>query len=177
MMGAAAIGLMANAYARMTGSAKLAAAWERVKVWVRGRRATFGTFWLRRRHDLEDGGEKSIGGAASPPRGDDSRKTNPYGLAAVMMLPAIFVQVPSGLAITGSLVSGVASADSIVRNATVAANTTLAATDSQGLGSVAFNVSYSVIQIAIGITIGLSMSVLLVWPAGKEGRRSGLLTL
>ncbi|OCK79381.1 DUF1212-domain-containing protein [Lepidopterella palustris CBS 459.81] len=76
-----------------------------------------------------------------------------YGLAAAAMLPAIFVQVPSGLAVSGSLVSGITSADQITRNATgvtTVANGTAAAAGS--INSVAFTVGLSVVQVAIGIT-------------------------
>ncbi|KIW99141.1 uncharacterized protein Z519_00804 [Cladophialophora bantiana CBS 173.52] len=41
-----------------------------------------------------------------------------HGLAAAAMLPAIFVQVPSGLAASGSLVAGITSADQITGNVT-----------------------------------------------------------
>jgi len=41
-----------------------------------------------------------------------------HGLAAAAMLPAIFVQVPSGLAASGSLVAGLTSAEQITGNAT-----------------------------------------------------------
>nr|POE49236.1 uncharacterized upf0442 protein [Quercus suber] len=96
-----------------------------------------------------------------------------YGLAAAAMLPAIFVQVPSGLAVNGSLVAGIASADQISGNATngtsVANITTFS---SEGLNSVAFTVGYSVIQVAIGITVGLFLSAIVVYPLGKK--RSGL---
>ncbi|KAK3393298.1 hypothetical protein B0H63DRAFT_15265 [Podospora didyma] len=101
-----------------------------------------------------------------------------YGLAAAAMLPAIFVQVPSGLAVGGSLLSGVTSADQIVRNETLLTNgtsisgssaTTSTSTD---LNSTAFNVLFSVIQVAISISVGLSLSALIVYPFGK--RRSGL---
>nr|POF08173.1 uncharacterized upf0442 protein [Quercus suber] len=96
-----------------------------------------------------------------------------YGLAAAAMLPAIFVQVPSGLAVNGSLVAGIASADQISGNATngtsVANITTFSST---GLNSVAFTVGYSVIQVAIGITVGLFLSAIVVYPLGKK--RSGL---
>ncbi|KAK3362440.1 hypothetical protein B0T25DRAFT_442958 [Lasiosphaeria hispida] len=101
-----------------------------------------------------------------------------YGLAAAAMLPAIFVQVPSGLAVGGSLLSGVTSADQITRNETMLANgtmvsTPLAATSTSGdLNSTAFNVLFSVIQVAISISVGLSLSALIVYPFGK--RRSGL---
>ncbi len=102
-----------------------------------------------------------------------------YGLAAAAMLPAIFVQVPSGLAAGGSLLSGISSADMITRNVTVVTNGTAisgaspsAATGSSDLNSTAFNVLFSVIQVAISISVGLSLSALLVYPFGK--RRSGL---
>ncbi|KAK0656955.1 hypothetical protein B0T16DRAFT_319932 [Cercophora newfieldiana] len=102
-----------------------------------------------------------------------------YGLAAAAMLPAIFVQVPSGLAVSGSLLSGVTSADQITRNETMLANGTVvngitSTTTSQDtdLNSTAFNVLFSVIQVAISISVGLSLSALIVYPFGK--RRSGL---
>ncbi|KAF1912182.1 hypothetical protein BDU57DRAFT_81866 [Ampelomyces quisqualis] len=97
-----------------------------------------------------------------------------YGLAAAAMLPAIFVQVPSGLSVQGSLVSGITSADQIVRNSTANA-TTISAADVGGsttINSIALNVGFSVIQIAIGITVGLFLAALIVYPLGK--RRSGL---
>lgn len=97
-----------------------------------------------------------------------------YSLAAAAMLPAIFVQVPSGIAVSGSLVAGIASADQISGNATngttVANSTTISS--GEGLNSVAFTVSYSVIQVAIGITVGLFLSAIVVYPFGKK--RSGL---
>ncbi|KAL5113401.1 hypothetical protein ACEQ8H_008724 [Pleosporales sp. CAS-2024a] len=97
-----------------------------------------------------------------------------YGLAAATMLPAIFVQVPSGLSVQGSLVAGLVSADQIVRNTTANA-TTISAADvggSSSINSIALNVGFSVIQIAIGITVGLFLAALIVYPLGK--RRSGL---
>ncbi|EFQ89279.1 hypothetical protein CFE70_009516 [Pyrenophora teres f. teres 0-1] len=97
-----------------------------------------------------------------------------YGLAAAAMLPAIFVQVPSGLSVQGSLVSGLTSADQIVRNSTGNATTLSSAQvgTSTTLNSIALDVGFSVIQIAIGITVGLFLAALIVYPLGK--RRSGL---
>jgi hypothetical protein len=40
------------------------------------------------------------------------------------------------------------------------------------MNSVVLNVGYSMIQVAIGITVGLFLSALIVYPLGK--RRSGL---
>ncbi len=105
-----------------------------------------------------------------------------YGLAAAAMLPGIFVQVPSGLAVGGSLLSGVTNADQITRNETLLSNgtvingtfssTTTTSSTAADLNSTAFNVLFSVIQVAIGISVGLSLSALIVYPFGK--RRSGL---
>lgn len=105
-----------------------------------------------------------------------------HGFAAATLIPAIFVQVPSGLAASGSLVSGVTSANQITHNkvnGTLANGTTTVSNGTQagGVGGVdinstVFNVGYSMIQVAIGITVGLFLSALVVYPFGK--RRSGL---
>ncbi|KAI9892138.1 MAG: hypothetical protein M1814_001844 [Vezdaea aestivalis] len=99
-----------------------------------------------------------------------------HGVAAATLLPAIFVQVPSGLAATGSLVSGVQSADRILGNSTKNmgnGNTTVTGTDpSAQLDTVVYNVGVSMVQVAIGITVGLFISAFIVYPCGK--RRSGL---
>ena len=90
-----------------------------------------------------------------------------YRLAAVVMLPAIFVQMPSGLSATGSLLSGLGAANEIIYNS---ANTT---TGSAGdVNSVAIDFTLGVIRVAIGITVGLGLSELLVYPLGKK--KSGL---
>ncbi|KAK3989951.1 hypothetical protein QBC44DRAFT_76884 [Cladorrhinum sp. PSN332] len=100
-----------------------------------------------------------------------------YGLAAAAMLPAIFVQVPGGLAASGSLLSGINTANQVVRNETLLSNGTIingttTTVESVDVNSTAFNVLFSVIQVAINISVGLSLSALLVYPFGK--RRSGL---
>lgn len=98
-----------------------------------------------------------------------------HGVAAAALLPAIFVQVPSGLAASGSLVSGVTSADQITNRTGVDGVTTVSnGTQAAGatVNSMVFNVGYSMIQVAIGITVGLFLSALVVYPLGK--RRSGL---
>ncbi|KAL9005357.1 MAG: hypothetical protein Q9188_001873 [Gyalolechia gomerana] len=98
-----------------------------------------------------------------------------HGVAAAALLPAIFVQVPSGLAASGSLVSGVTSADQITNRTDVNGITTVS-NGTQGaqatVNSMVFNVGYSMVQVAIGITVGLFLSALVVYPLGK--RRSGL---
>ncbi|TAQ83340.1 hypothetical protein B7494_g8336 [Chlorociboria aeruginascens] len=102
-----------------------------------------------------------------------------HGVAAAALLPAIFVQVPSGLAAGGSLLAGISSADEITNSTTYANGTAKvngtssdSVTSNSDLNTIVFNVGYSMIQIAIAITVGLFLSVLVVYPFGK--RRSGL---
>ena len=90
-----------------------------------------------------------------------------HGLAFAAMLPAIFVQVPSGLAAQGSLISGIQNADAII-NKSIAAPTP---TSSQ-FNSIVVDVGFSMVQVAIGITVGLFAAALVVYPFGKK--RSGL---
>ncbi|KAK4200083.1 hypothetical protein QBC40DRAFT_76519 [Triangularia verruculosa] len=127
--------------------------------------------------DLENGPPTLSTEGITPGITKHARKVG-YGLAAAAMLPAIFVQVPGGLAVNGSLLSGVASANQIVRNETILTNGTVingtftTTEEVADLNSTAFNVLFSVIQVAINISVGLSLSALLVYPFGK--RRSGL---
>ncbi|KAH7419861.1 hypothetical protein BKA64DRAFT_27012 [Cadophora sp. MPI-SDFR-AT-0126] len=103
-----------------------------------------------------------------------------HGVAAAALLPAIFVQVPSGLAASGSLLAGLSTADQITNTTTyangtakISANLTSTVSVASGdLNTIVFNVGYSMIQVAIGITVGLFLSALIVYPLGK--RRSGL---
>ncbi|KAH8655894.1 hypothetical protein BX600DRAFT_470481 [Xylariales sp. PMI_506] len=92
-----------------------------------------------------------------------------HGVAAAVLLPAVYVQVPGSLASSGALTSGLVIANSLT-NSTAAADTS----DTQA-NTIIFNVAASMIQIAIGITVGLFLSTLVVYPLGK--RRSGLWTL
>ncbi|KAJ5835268.1 hypothetical protein N7447_001294 [Penicillium robsamsonii] len=96
-----------------------------------------------------------------------------HGHAATAILPAIFVLVPSGLAATGSLISGVESADEI-RNNLGSHGGGAGSGPGAGLssGTSVFSLGFGMIQVAIGITIGLFISALVVYPYGKA--RSGL---
>lgn len=90
-----------------------------------------------------------------------------HGHAATAILPGIFVLVPSGLAATGSLISGVHSADEIKSNVGQKGG------GNGGTGDTSVtNLGFGMIQVAIGITIGLFLAALIVYPYGK--RRSGL---
>lgn len=95
-----------------------------------------------------------------------------HGHAATAILPGIFILVPSGLAATGTLISGVQSADEIRKN--VSSHSQASSQPGAGLssGSSVFSLGFGMIQVAIGITIGLFIAALVVYPYGK--RRSGL---
>jgi hypothetical protein len=95
--------------------------------------------------------------------------------------------VPSGLAASGSLVAGLISAEQITGNATgisVINNGTQGFLDaSNGTSSTGattvysgtiFDVGYGMVQVAIGISVGLFLSALVFYPRGKK--RSGLFT-
>ncbi|KAJ5299153.1 hypothetical protein N7476_010710 [Penicillium atrosanguineum] len=94
-----------------------------------------------------------------------------HGHAATAILPGVFILVPSGLAATGSLISGVQSADAIRQN--ISSHHQPSSAPGAGLsGNSVFSLGFGMIQVAIGITIGLFISALVVYPYGK--RRSGL---
>lgn len=88
------------------------------------------------------------------------------GLAVSAMLPAIFVQVPSGVASQSSLLSGIQSANELTRH-----NTT--STTSDISSSMSFGVT--MVQVSIGITVGLFASSLFIYPFGKK--KTGLFSL
>lgn len=94
-----------------------------------------------------------------------------HGLAFAAMLPAIFVQVPSGIASQGSLVAGIANANNIVSNTTTSPQD--AQSGSASPGAVA-SLGITMVQVSIGITVGLFAATLVVYPFGKK--RSGLFT-
>ncbi|KAK4249432.1 hypothetical protein C7999DRAFT_30018 [Corynascus novoguineensis] len=198
-LGAFAIGVLANLYSRLGRYAQnwLLDVWERRVEHRLSRLAgkphprnspylncppagdSDETIPNRRTHITEDPEMGAIKPSTSAGSGGIAPRARQigYGLAAAAMLPAIFVQVPSGLAASGSLLSGVTSADQIVRNETLFSNGTTnqsAGTGDSGggLNNSAFSVLFSVIQVAINISVGLSLSALLVYPFGK--RRSGL---
>ncbi|KAK6221596.1 hypothetical protein LQW54_001368 [Pestalotiopsis sp. IQ-011] len=97
-----------------------------------------------------------------------------HGVAAAALLPAIFVQVPSGLAATGSLLSGLSTANELTNSSSSVNGTTSVSVGDDSLDTIVFNVAASMIEIAVGITVGLFFATLLVYPLGK--RRSGLFT-
>lgn len=93
-----------------------------------------------------------------------------HGHAATAILPGILVLVPSALAATGSLISGLHSADEIRSNVSAPPGVRRPGGEQQDTSVT--NLGYGMIQVAIGITIGLFLAALVVYPYGK--RRSGL---
>ncbi|CAI4034317.1 hypothetical protein SMKI_10G1040 [Saccharomyces mikatae IFO 1815] len=90
------------------------------------------------------------------------------GLAVSAMLPAIFVQVPSGIASQNSLLSGLQSANTIVNG-----NVTTSTSTSDPSSSMSFGMT--MIQVCVGISVGLFASSLFVYPFGKK--KTGLFSL
>ena len=91
-----------------------------------------------------------------------------HGHAATAILPGIFVLVPSGLASSDSLMAGIDYANLVREN--IKADTGSA--DSTAQDTSIASLGFGMIQVAIGITVGLFISALVVYPFGK--RRSGL---
>lgn len=170
MLGALTVGILANLYSRL--GRHVENAWlDFIEWWEFKARPRF---FKRRRPDADVWTLPSASDpeASAVPPHDSWRKPRKvgYSLAAAAMLPAIFVQVPSGLAAGGSLLAGITSANQLTGNSTTTVDTSAKTIGS--LDGTAFNVLFSVIQVAIGISVGLFMSALIVYPLGK--RRSGL---
>ncbi|KAJ5591450.1 uncharacterized protein N7459_001819 [Penicillium hispanicum] len=92
-----------------------------------------------------------------------------HGHAATAILPGIFVLVPSGLASSGSLIAGLNYANEVRHNLDTTGNSSTATTTTDT--SVA-SLGFGMIQVAIGITVGLFIAALIVYPYGKK--RTGL---
>ncbi|BCS30703.1 threonine/serine exporter family protein [Aspergillus puulaauensis] len=90
-----------------------------------------------------------------------------HGNAVSSTIPGIFTLVPSGMASSGSILSAIEYSDS-VKNGT-------ANTSGGSSGSSLTSLGFGMIQTAIGITVGLFVSALIVYPHGKK--RSGLFSL
>ncbi|KAJ6086035.1 hypothetical protein N7486_010316 [Penicillium sp. IBT 16267x] len=91
-----------------------------------------------------------------------------HGHAAAAIIPGIFTLVPSGLASSGSIISGLQYAEEVA-NGTVTSTTS--ATNESSLTSL----GYGMIQTAIGISVGLFVAALIVYPQGKK--RSAIFSL
>ncbi|KAJ5788766.1 hypothetical protein N7457_003756 [Penicillium paradoxum] len=92
-----------------------------------------------------------------------------HGHAATAILPGIFVLVPSGLASSGSLIAGIKYADEVRQNLQKSGNSSSSGALS---GTSVASLGFGMIQVAIGITVGLFIAALVVYPYGKK--RTGL---
>lgn len=88
------------------------------------------------------------------------------GVAVSAMLPAIFVQVPSGIASKSTLLAGVNTANQIT-------NSSSSTSSSSDLSSLSFGAT--MVEVSIGISVGLFAAAIVVYPFGK--RKSGLFAL
>ena len=91
------------------------------------------------------------------------------GMAVSAMLPAIFVQVPSGIASKSSLISGLNTADQITNKSSSNGGGTVT-TDASSLSFGA-----TMVEVSIGISVGLFAAALIIYPFGKK--RTGLFAL
>jgi uncharacterized membrane protein YjjP (DUF1212 family) len=91
-----------------------------------------------------------------------------HGHAAAAIIPGIFTLVPSGLASSGSIISGLQYAEAVASGNPTAISNANSGSSLTALG-------YGMIQTAIGISVGLFVSALIVYPHGKK--RSGIFSL
>lgn len=95
-----------------------------------------------------------------------------HGLAIVVMHPAIFILVPGSFAASGSLVAGLTNANEVTHHTSnVTAPNGAAGTQDK---TSALYAAYTMVEIAIGIAAGLSVSALLAYPIQKKTGGSGL---
>lgn len=94
-----------------------------------------------------------------------------HGLALEVMHPAIFILVPGSFAASGSLIDGVRKADEIINHPS---NATAPAVPYTSAKVTALSAGYAMVEIAIGITAGLSLSALMVYPVMKKKKGTGL---
>lgn len=90
------------------------------------------------------------------------------GMAVSAMLPGIFLQVPSGIASKSTLLSGIDSANKITGSEN--SSTSDSSTD---VSSLSFGAT--MVEVSIGISVGLFAAALCVYPFGK--RRTSLFTM
>lgn len=91
-----------------------------------------------------------------------------HGHAAAAIIPGIFTLVPSGLASSGSILSGLQYAEAV-------ASGNITSTTSGTSGSSLTALGFGMIQTAIGISVGLFVAALIVYPHGKK--RTGIFSL
>ncbi|ODV93161.1 hypothetical protein PACTADRAFT_51786 [Pachysolen tannophilus NRRL Y-2460] len=84
------------------------------------------------------------------------------GMAVVAMLPGIFLLVPGSLGVKSTIVAGVNLANSLVSGTSTDSTSTL-------------TFGITMVEIAIGLSVGLIAATLIIYPLGKK--KTGLFTL
>lgn len=92
-----------------------------------------------------------------------------YGLAVALLYPAVYIQVPGSFAASGGLLSGVTGANRLTRSG----NDTVTNSGPQ-TNFPLLKAGYSMIEIAIGLTVGLSIATLVVYPSRRKTGKSGI---
>ena len=92
---------------------------------------------------------------------------------AAIIIPALYVLVPSGLAAGGSLVSGITDADGIVEEHGMKTSERRGfllerSTKEVDVPFIVYKLAYSMVQIAISVSVGLLVSSFLIYPRGKK---------
>lgn len=180
LFGAMTVGILANLYSR-TGHHCQHAWLDFLYWWAVAVTPRLSRLWYRRGQDQGQGGEwprqrhdtiEDPEAAPDMPSNETTqtpKKTRKvgYSLAAAAMLPAIWVQVPSGIAAGGSLLAGIKAAN-LITNAT-AAESVYGASQVIDMDGTTIKVLSSVIQVAIGMSVGLFLSLLIVYPFRRRG--------
>lgn len=92
-----------------------------------------------------------------------------YGLAVALLYPAVYILLPGSFAASGGLLSGVAGANRL----TGSRNDTEVRSGPQ-TNFPLLQAGYSMIEIAIALTVGLSMATLVVYPSRRNKGKSGI---
>ncbi|KAI1332167.1 hypothetical protein F5Y16DRAFT_421441 [Xylariaceae sp. FL0255] len=152
------VGLIANFYSR---------AWYFLNIWDLPSwfKHNTRTFWPHRLPGAIKGRSEEPTGSGESAEEDtpaicgnmDALISSRCGPAAAVMVPAIFVQVPSGVVVGESLLWGVQESN-IIKNDDYSG-------DPQKIG---LDIIFAVINVAIGVAVGLYLSALVVYPRGKR---------
>lgn len=156
-IGGFVIGVLGNLYARVGAQLE----------------RTFGQMFSHTSPDPSLAAPSVVASQDAAERGMKPGSTTPaFTLAAAAMVPAMIVQVPSGLSAVGAVLTGLTTADAIVRNDTTNALTAAPAGEIQLNG---LPVLLNVVQIGISIGFGLSIATLLTYTASGN-KRSGIMS-
>ncbi|CCE26765.1 uncharacterized protein CPUR_00234 [Claviceps purpurea 20.1] len=163
MLGALTVAIIASLYSRLSGRAqRLGLDFVDSHFWRRRVQPRLLLFSGRRHSEadawpLPSPSDPEANTAPPPSIFNDGRRPREVGhhLAAATMLPGLLVLVPAGLAATGSLLAGIHTTPSAV-NAT----------------ATAVHLGFNLLQVATGISFGVSLGALILGPLGRSGLTS-----